>query len=255
MKSVMKELLTTGEAASLCKVGPRMVAKWFDSGELQGYRLPGPEGERRIPRENLFQFCEENGIPLGEGKRFTTGEVASITKVSTKTVNKRFDSGELQGYRLPGPGRYRRFPRENVVRFLTDRGRPVDVSLRKFVLWGAGPIIQGTREKLEGIVGETGEVQVVEDAFSAGLEMQSGDYLVFEEANCDNPKQIATSLEQNGKSGWLILNKMSCPHLRQDVGETGIQVSSFDAPAMIVSEIKRQLEKQDGNDAKIRKAA
>ena len=36
-----KDVLTTGEVAEICKVAPRTVSKWFDSGELEGYRISG----------------------------------------------------------------------------------------------------------------------------------------------------------------------------------------------------------------------
>ena len=43
-----KDVLTTGEVAKICKVAPRTVTKWFDSGQLRGYRIPGSK-DRRIP--------------------------------------------------------------------------------------------------------------------------------------------------------------------------------------------------------------
>jgi len=60
-----KDVLTTGEAARICRVAPRTVMKWFDSGRLKGYRLPG-SNDRRIPVENLIRFLKENGMPLRE---------------------------------------------------------------------------------------------------------------------------------------------------------------------------------------------
>jgi DNA-binding response OmpR family regulator len=41
------------------------VSKWFDSGRLRGYRIPGSQ-DRRIPREHLIKFLKEHGMPLGE---------------------------------------------------------------------------------------------------------------------------------------------------------------------------------------------
>jgi excisionase family DNA binding protein len=48
----MKKVFTTGQVAKICKVAPRTVSKWFDSGRLRGYRIPGSQ-DRRIPREQL----------------------------------------------------------------------------------------------------------------------------------------------------------------------------------------------------------
>lgn len=57
-----KEVLTTGEVARICHVAPRTVSKWFDSGKLQGYRIPGSR-DRRIPRRQLLAFMRAYGIP------------------------------------------------------------------------------------------------------------------------------------------------------------------------------------------------
>lgn len=61
----MKKVFTTGQVAKICKVAPRTVSKWFDSGRLRGYRIPGSQ-DRRIPREHLVRFLKEHGMPLGE---------------------------------------------------------------------------------------------------------------------------------------------------------------------------------------------
>ena len=58
-----KDVLTTGEVAEICKVAPRTVSKWFDSGRLGGYRIPGSK-DRRIPKAELLRFMKEHGIPL-----------------------------------------------------------------------------------------------------------------------------------------------------------------------------------------------
>lgn len=58
-----KEVLTTGDVARICHVAPRTVSKWFDTGKLRGYRIPGSR-DRRIPLEHLVAFMEAHGIPL-----------------------------------------------------------------------------------------------------------------------------------------------------------------------------------------------
>jgi excisionase family DNA binding protein len=58
-----KDVLTTGEVAKICNVAPRTVSKWFDSGQLKGYRIPGSK-DRRIPVSGLVQFMKDHGIPL-----------------------------------------------------------------------------------------------------------------------------------------------------------------------------------------------
>ena len=59
----MKDLFTTGEAAELCKVSQQTIIRCFDSGRLDGFRVPGSKF-RRIPKQSLVKFMRENGIPL-----------------------------------------------------------------------------------------------------------------------------------------------------------------------------------------------
>ena len=59
----VKDVFTTGQVARICKVAPRTVSKWFDAGQLRGYRIPGSK-DRRIPREHLISFMKTHGIPL-----------------------------------------------------------------------------------------------------------------------------------------------------------------------------------------------
>ncbi len=67
----MKTVFTTGEAAKICKVSQQTIIRCFDSGQLKGFRVPGSRF-RRIPREQLYMFMRDNGIPtdaLESGKR------------------------------------------------------------------------------------------------------------------------------------------------------------------------------------------
>jgi excisionase family DNA binding protein len=59
------KVFTTGQVATICRVAPRTVSKWFDRGELKGYRIPGSQ-DRRIPREFLIKFMKDHGMPLGD---------------------------------------------------------------------------------------------------------------------------------------------------------------------------------------------
>jgi len=58
-----KKVFTTGEAAQVCKVSQQTIIRCFDSGRLQGFRVPGSRF-RRIPREELMRFMRINEIPL-----------------------------------------------------------------------------------------------------------------------------------------------------------------------------------------------
>src|SRR5213079_1720911 len=59
----VKDVLTTGEVAKICSVAPLTVSKWFDSGALHGYRIPGSK-DRRIPLNQLIRFMKQHGMPL-----------------------------------------------------------------------------------------------------------------------------------------------------------------------------------------------
>ena len=66
-----KTVFTTGEAAKICKVSQQTIIRCFDNGSLKGFRVPGSRF-RRIPREQLYSFMKENGIPtdaLESGKK------------------------------------------------------------------------------------------------------------------------------------------------------------------------------------------
>ena len=54
----------------------------------------------------------------------TTGEVAKICRVSSKTVQKWVDSGLLAGYRLPSSND-RRILRNELVRFMKENNMPL----------------------------------------------------------------------------------------------------------------------------------
>jgi excisionase family DNA binding protein len=58
-----KDVLTTGEVAKICNVASRTVSKWFDSGQLRGYRIPGSK-DRRIPVSSLIRFMKSHNIPM-----------------------------------------------------------------------------------------------------------------------------------------------------------------------------------------------
>jgi excisionase family DNA binding protein len=60
-----KDILTTGQVAQICKVAPRTVTKWFDTGQLKGYRIPGGR-DRRIPAAELIRFMKTHNMPTND---------------------------------------------------------------------------------------------------------------------------------------------------------------------------------------------
>lgn len=106
----MKTVFTTGEAAKICKVSQQTIIRCFDSGQLKGFRVPGSRF-RRIPRDQLFLFMRDNGIPtdaLESGKRKVLivdddKELVELIvdvlerdgRFETRSVNNGFDAGVM----------------------------------------------------------------------------------------------------------------------------------------------------------------
>ena len=61
--SPASKVLTTGQIARICNVAPRTVSKWFDLGQLHGYRIPGSR-DRRVPLDQLLRFMKVHNMPL-----------------------------------------------------------------------------------------------------------------------------------------------------------------------------------------------
>jgi excisionase family DNA binding protein len=56
---------------------------------------------------------------------YTTGEAAQVCSVSQQTIIRCFDAGRLEGFRIPG-SRFRRIPRESLIKFMKDNDMPLD---------------------------------------------------------------------------------------------------------------------------------
>lgn len=105
-----KTVFTTGEAAKICKVSQQTIIRCFDNGTLKGFRVPGSRF-RRIPRDQLYSFMRDNGIPtdaLESGKRKVLivdddEELVELLvdtftrdgRFELKTANNGFDAGML----------------------------------------------------------------------------------------------------------------------------------------------------------------
>ena len=74
-------------------------------------------GSRR--RLALFnRRCFSGGAIMTTREVFTTGDVARVTGLSIQTVIRRFDLGELLGFRNPGSRSRRRITRESLIDFI-----------------------------------------------------------------------------------------------------------------------------------------
>ena len=56
---------------------------------------------------------------------YTTGEAAEVCRISQQTIIRCFDAGRLEGFRVPG-SRFRRIPRQSLVKFMKDNKIPLD---------------------------------------------------------------------------------------------------------------------------------
>lgn len=106
----MKTVFTTGEAAKICKVSQQTIIRCFDSGQLKGFRVPGSRF-RRIPRDVLYKFMKDNGIPtdaLESGKRkalivdddrdlvdLLRDSLEADGRFDVRSVNNGFDAGMM----------------------------------------------------------------------------------------------------------------------------------------------------------------
>ena len=87
---IEKDVLTTGEVAKICNVAPRTVSKWFDSGQLKGYRIPGSK-DRRIPVAELAKFMKSHGIPMdglssGETRVLIVDDDAEVVSILERVL-------------------------------------------------------------------------------------------------------------------------------------------------------------------------
>lgn len=85
-------------------------------------------------------------------KVFTTGEAAEICKVSQQTIIRCFDSGRLVGFRVPG-SRFRRIPREELIRFMRENEIPLDA-------------LEGPRKRVLIVDDDPQIVEVLREAFT-----------------------------------------------------------------------------------------
>jgi len=105
-----KNVLTTGDVARICHVAPRTVSKWFDNGQLRGYRIPGSK-DRRIPVSELIRFMKVHNMPTSDiavGKirvliadsnakisSSLADSLRSKTDYEVQTVGSNFETGSL----------------------------------------------------------------------------------------------------------------------------------------------------------------
>ncbi len=60
----MDDILTVVEASKYCKVSPKTIINWIESGHIKAYKTVG--GHRRITKADLEDFMRKQGIPIPE---------------------------------------------------------------------------------------------------------------------------------------------------------------------------------------------
>lgn len=113
----MKQLFTPGEVAKMCSVASRTVVKWFNSGLLPGFRIPGSK-HRRVTRAHLAQFLKDNDMPVnfieadalrmvllvgadGETERWVRERLTEGAGYSVDAVSSTFEAGYSMACRPP----------------------------------------------------------------------------------------------------------------------------------------------------------
>jgi len=69
----MKDLLTTGQVAKICRMSQQTVIRWIDKGIINGLVIPGSKA-RRIVRDDLEAFMGKHGFPLSWLDDFRMGK-------------------------------------------------------------------------------------------------------------------------------------------------------------------------------------
>ncbi len=112
-----KHVFTTGEAAEVCGVSQQTIIRCFDSGRLEGFRVPGSRF-RRIPRQSLIAFMRSNALDptplLDEARRVAIisgdsayaeilrGRLARDSRNDVHVISSAWEGGLFVGRRLPG---------------------------------------------------------------------------------------------------------------------------------------------------------
>lgn len=134
---------------------------------------------------------------------YSTGEAARICKVSQQTIIRCFDSGRLKGFYVPG-SRFRRIPREALIKFMKDNGIPLtnlDSGKKKILVVDDDPeIVELFIEVLE----RDGrfEVRTASCGYDAGILTQQfrPDLIVLDFMLPDiNGKVVCETIRSNGE--------------------------------------------------------
>ncbi len=122
------------------------------------------------------QSASEQGSPLTRAeirskKVFTTGEAAAICGLSQQTIIRCFDAGRLTGFKVPG-SKFRRIPREELVRFMKANGLPSDLLMdptRRVLAVDDDPAMLAIYRHAFKQEGDRYELETAENGYDAGM--------------------------------------------------------------------------------------
>jgi CheY-like chemotaxis protein len=100
-----------------------MLVNLANSGALQAYNVTDAHIVRTIAASD--ESSEQHRLTTATKTMFTTGEVATICRMTQQSIIRCFDSGRLEGFRVPG-SRFRRIPRQSLIKFMKDNSIPLD---------------------------------------------------------------------------------------------------------------------------------
>jgi excisionase family DNA binding protein len=134
---------------------------------------------------------------------YSTGEAAKVCRVSQQTIIRCFDAGKLQGFYVPG-SRFRRIPRDALVKFMKDNGIPIsnlDTGKKKVLVVDDEPDIV---ELLVDSLQRDGrfEVKTASSGYDAGLltQMFHPDVIVLDYMLSDINADVVTKTIKSNPS-------------------------------------------------------
>ena len=206
--------LTIPEVAKICGVDEATVQIWIKKKKLRS-RRDSITGIAYVRRDSLAIFLRKLGFPQHVislvllRKLFTTGEVAKICNVAPRTVVNWVDSGILKGFRIPGSAA-RRIPREELARFLKERGMPLgqlERDLHRDILFVAG---RNSFEQAQSVLKKQGNYvcKFVDNIIDAAFEISERKCQVavidFEIGRGDAVELARKTRYRTGPALWMI---------------------------------------------------
>jgi excisionase family DNA binding protein len=113
---------SVGQVAEICQVTNATIRRWFDRGELRGYRIPGDRVARiRGTDLNAFLLKKKIDAQVSNSATFSSGQAADIIGVTSQTVIRWVRTGKLACYFIPGK-QIRRIANVDLIKFANKRG-------------------------------------------------------------------------------------------------------------------------------------